>query len=83
MKAIGTLTLASLLVVGGAAVAGSGSEEGGDMPRFDRMDDNSNGKVSMKEAKDHPSVAKRFEQLDANGNGVLSRQEVSGSGASG
>ena len=57
-----------------AAIAGATPSDRS--PRFDRLDNNADGKLSRAEAAARPELAQKFEQLDANKDGFLSRDEL-------
>lgn len=56
------------------SIATAASPEHGQ--RFEKLDTNSDGRLSRKEAAAYPELAQRFEQIDANKDGFLSRDEL-------
>lgn len=67
-----TATIGALmLVLGGAALAGSGKMRG---HMFDRLDANSDDRITLEEVT--PFAEKRFSRFDADGDGTVSTAEV-------
>lgn len=58
-----------------AFAAESKSSKSGEWPTFKKADADSNGAVSMDEAKTVPGLSDNFTQYDKNGDGQLSRSE--------
>lgn len=67
--------LAGLIAIGGVAAA-EARDHGGKM-RFEQIDANSDGAVTMEEVKAHQAA--RFTRADANGDGFLTPEEMRGS----
>jgi Ca2+-binding EF-hand superfamily protein len=57
------------------AAGAAQAAQSGDKPRFEALDKNGDGKVSLNEAADHDGLFVAFKGLDADKDGTLTREE--------
>jgi Ca2+-binding EF-hand superfamily protein len=78
MPRASVLFLAVSTAVLGLAAAQGASAAQGDIPGFNDMDKNDDGKLSRSEASANPRLAEHFKEVDRNGDGYLGRGEYLG-----
>lgn len=65
----------SLLALGVAACFAMGSVTAEELPKFEELDKNDDGRLSLEEAREDPDIAARFALADHDRNGYLTREE--------
>ena len=79
--AVAVIVAASLTVAAGGAMAFGGHKKGDDkgQMRFEQMDTNKDGKLSLQEMQATPAA--RFAEADANSDGMITADEATASGS--
>jgi len=66
---------ASLMALTISAGFGIGTIAAEELPKFEELDKNDDGRLSLEEAKEDPDIAARFALADHDRNGYLTREE--------